>query len=76
MPAHKWEKPTGSGTSGAGRVLGVLPAAKAQGLLQGIKVKYREADEGQVLNGCICYAKDFILSGMARGAEILSGNKM
>ena len=48
----------------------------AQDLLQEIKVKYREEDKGQVLNGCICYAKDFILSAMARSAKILSGHKM
>ena len=44
--------------------------------MQEIKVKYREAHKGQVLNGCIYYAKGFILSVMARGAKILSGNKM
>lgn len=57
-------------------VLGILPPAMAQDLLQEIKVKYREEDKGQVLNGCICYAKDFILSAMARSAKILSGHKM
>lgn len=66
----------GYGMCRAAHVLGILPPAMAQGLLQEIKVKYREADKGQVLNGCIHYAKDFILSAMARSAKILSGNKM
>ena len=38
----------GNGMCRAAHVLGILPPAMAQGLLQEIKVKYREADKGQI----------------------------